>query len=122
MGEVIYGDIKQYIDELAQSLGVAAEHVYEILVRQQISDGIITIIATSLVWAALATAFYKAVKRDDFYEGKVTVTFIIGVASGVGIFFALIIGSFESIAAVKQLINPEYYAIREIMDVIKGGK
>lgn len=122
MGEVIYGDIKQYIDELAQSLGVAAEHVYELLVRQQISDGIVTIIATTLIWVVLATAFYKAVKRDDFYESKVTVTFIIGVASGVGIFFALIIGSFESIAAVKQLINPEYYAIREIMDVIKGGK
>ena len=122
MSEIIYGDIKQYIDELAQSLGVAADHVYGLLVKQQIADGIVTIIAFIATGAVLVTVFYIAVKREDFRKSELTVTWFIGIASGMILFVTLLAGAVEITGAVKQLINPEYYAIKEIMDVFKGGE
>lgn len=122
MGEVIYGDIKQYIEEMANSLGVAAEHVYELLVRQQVISGVITIAAFVLAWAifgAICTATTRKSETDKY--GEVNGYAVISLLSGVVLVISLIFGFIEIAGAVKQLVNPEYYAIREIMDVFKGG-
>lgn len=137
MGEVIYGDIKQYIEELANSLGVAAEHVYELLVRQQVISGIVGITVGGLILiAGLAIIFFTIVAmiKAEWVGGTYSKTPSNKYASylelGDGFVFqlvvalsivAVIICTFVVSGSIMQLINPEYYAIREIMDVFKGG-
>lgn len=144
MGEIIYGDIKQYIDELAQSLGVAAEYVYELLVKQQVISGIVwtsvsvIMIALSLsvilfLITALRKAEWESVKGVGFFSDSIKeptngYAKIIAIGDGALVLVVSILATFFLIVSIiavlengMQIFNPEYYAIREIMDVFKGG-
>ena len=50
--EVVYQDVKAVLKDLGEALAVGAEHVYGVLVRQQI--------VTSIVWAAINTLIILA--------------------------------------------------------------
>lgn len=125
MGEMIYGDIKHYIEELAQSLRVAAEHVYGLLVRQQVISGIVTVVSILLAGVVLVAVFSKLLKRQkevseegyDTTEHEFAIVFL-GIVLAVVIVVSIIIVP----SSVNQIFNPEYYAIKEIMDVFKGGR
>lgn len=119
MKEKIYGKATEYIESLASSLGVAAEHVYGILVRQQIAEGITTLIIFGVIYAVLGTIVGIAVKKSDFrYDFISNYVVILG---SVVLVIVSAFAIFELRGAIMQLINPEYYAIKEIMDVIKGA-
>jgi hypothetical protein len=115
----IYDKATEYIDSIAQSLGVAAEHVYGILVRQQIADGVTTLIIFGVLLAVFGTVVGVSLKKANWSEDDVYC--YVALFGGIALAFIFVIGCFESAGAIKQLINPEYYAIKEIMDVIKGA-
>ncbi|MBR8661185.1 hypothetical protein [Brevibacillus sp. NL20B1] len=114
--------ITQYLEQMAAKLGVAAEHVYGVLVRQQVAEGIaFTIGAVIAVFVLFRLGRwiyrnYEANKGDYMSDwGMILLFFLIfGGGGGVG---AMVVG----LIGVMQIINPEYYAIREIMDVIGGA-
>lgn len=114
-----------FIDELAKQLGVAAEHVYEILVRQQYVDGIgmlvksgIWIVLFLVVWIAMTKLFYKKWDRieDDAQFGIGMLSLVLGIVTVIMTF--IIIG--DVTLGIKKLLNPEYYALEDIMQFIQG--
>lgn len=118
----IYEQATAYIESMAKSLGVAAEHVYGILVKQQVAEGIATIALMPLALIILSVILTKLVKALKKYDGwdnthimipTVLVACVLGVASIVAL--VMIPGG------LMKIMNPEYYAIQEIMDVIKGA-
>ena len=144
MGEVIYGDIKQYIEEMANSLGVAAEHVYELLVRQQIISGVVQLVVGLLLLILLITAvrwtiniftkakytevegsYYTRQEPNNVWGRLKESNFVddghIWLISVFVWIVLLIIVCILIPSAILQIVNPEYYAIREILDVFKGG-
>jgi hypothetical protein len=123
MNEKVFAKVTQYIDALAAKLGVAAEHVYGVLVRQQVAEGIVDIVVGTLILAVLIFASMVLIKKvelprivDEFdLLGYVFVAaislLIIGLPGGYAVS--------EISDGIKHVINPEYYAIREILNAIK---
>ncbi|MFF2413499.1 hypothetical protein [Bacillus safensis] len=114
-----------YIDKLAAKLGVAAEHVYGVLVKQAMANGITDVIIGLVVTTILIAVFSagkKAFVKSNISSGMDILdwsmfTAVVGIAVVVGFGFGL---SFLT-DGIKAVINPEYYAIKEILDTI-GGK
>lgn len=115
----------EYIDKLAAKLGVAAEHVYEVLVKQAIANGVANVLIGALV---IAAAILLSAYTVRFVKKRLKTHGMDGVDLFVLIIFCLVFivlpvfGGIASVAdGITALVNPEYYAIKEILDTI-GGK
>lgn len=123
----------EYIDAIAANLGVAAEHVYGALLKQAMVSGlrsvvyIIICLAVSYAIIKVLKRVYSDVKEDE--EGLFVDSY--GVTLG-GVFalifggIALVIMFFVIMADISNastaLLNPEYWALKEILDTIKGAE
>lgn len=121
----IYEDVKGALSQLGGALKVGAEHVYMVLVKQQIVNSATNIIVYifflglggALILAGRRVqinAYRKGERADDdllawLYIPGITIT-IIGV-----VYFLWTIQS-----TVTGVVNPEYGAIEKIMDIIQG--
>ena len=112
------GKISAVITSLAESLKVSAEHVYRVLVRQQIAEGA-SVILLLVFWIFLARSFWKNFVKANFKDREgdrfATVSIILGIASAV---LGIILIFFVPDAVIK-LINPEYGAIKEIFELVQ---
>ncbi len=113
---IIYKDIKATISALGESLKVPAEHVYEVMVKQQIVYSVAYSILVIILFA-LTFIFFKISKSDyaedmDFEGFFAFCSIIAGVVGALTLIFV-----FEDI--VTGFINPEYGAIKDILDFIK---
>jgi drug/metabolite transporter (DMT)-like permease len=119
MPDKIYSDISGAIAILAQKLGVAAEHVYTVLIRQQFAEGIyaIIIIAVAVLGLLLAVIIFKlCFKHGD--KGEEGIAIFLGcTAACIGATALFVILS--STGNVLKVVNPEYYAIQEIIKMVK---
>ena len=123
----------EYIDAIAANLGVAAEHVYGALLKQAMVSGlrsvvyIIICLAVSYAIIKVLKRVYSDVKEDE--EGLFVDSY--GVTLG-GVFalifggIALVIMFFVIMADISNastaLLNPEYWALKETLDTIKGAE
>jgi H+/Cl- antiporter ClcA len=129
----IYGDIKDGISAIASGLKVGAEHVYVILIKQQIVasiTGLLSIIVCIIIIYFLfkyaQKLYIKGVERasqttygswDDNASGaSAIILYISGGLLLIGT-FVFTMTSIEDI--VTGFVNPEYGAINEIIDFVK---
>lgn len=137
MNEEIYTDIVTRLDALGEKLGVASGQVWEILVRQQYAEamteaawGVFFFGMVGLTWylsvlflrwgkAEAARIEYEK-ERHQYYhrEGDEQANTIGWVIRVVGCGFFLLVSLSWFTSAVKMLINPEYYALKEILRVV----
>lgn len=120
----VYEDVKSGLTGLASALKVGAEHVYGILVKQQI--------VTSCVWLTVFLIgflsiinWFKAYKsnevwyNDEDYSEHITGLGIIRVIQIVISLILLITSIMQIDVIFTGFINPEYAAIKEIMQWVK---
>lgn len=132
----VYSDVKAGISGLAQSLKVPATHVYEILVRQQVTYSIINIctVLVLFIFCLLAGRYAKITYKghlvlykqrtqrddadiEDTPKGIIAVVLtIISVALGIA---GLIVLCVTMQQTVIGFTNPEYGAIKEIISFVK---
>jgi len=100
------------INTLATALKVPAEHVYSVLVRQQVVNGIVSLVAV-IVSCSLFIFFLYASEKEHIEDAsfKNIACLIFGVFGFIALFVFFIAG-------LPSLCNPEYGAIREIMFVL----
>jgi len=118
--KMIYSDIKDGISGIASALKVGAEHVYEVLVKQQRVDAIIyltidmflLLLAIICIW--IGFIFDK--RRGDVAEFIATSCFVVGVIMFVLLIIVVIINTSPIITG---FINPEYGAIKEIINWVR---
>lgn len=117
-------DFGSVIDELAKQMGVAAEHIYEVIVRQQYVEGISGLIGSGLFFIfaiILMIVSLKSRKRllnEGYADGSDMIAFRwIGIVIS---FIIVIVVLFTTIAYLKMLLNPEFYALKDIMELIRG--
>ena len=106
-------EILDRLDLLGAKLGVTGAHAYEVLVRQEHIDAWSLTVLAVLLWVVSGYCFnlgrrYATMEERD----QRMVSFIV---SG----FLLIIGTLVAFHAAGRLLNPEYYAIQEIMEALR---
>ena len=123
----------EYIDAIAANLGVAAEHVYGALLKQAMVSGLRSVVYI-IVCLAVGYAIIKVFKRiySDVKEGEDSI-FVDSFGISLGGVFAIIIGGVAIIIlffaimadignATTALLNPEYWALKELLNTIKGAE
>lgn len=126
----IYSDMKQGIAGVATALKIGAEHVYKVLVMQQVVYAICYLLCFifGLILFAFAYKQYNVYDKkwnefrkagggryDDFFH--ISVVFCIaGLLLGV-IFF--VVGCVNIGNIVSGFVNPEYGAIQDIINFVK---
>ena len=143
MVDKVFEQVTEYIDALSNKLGVATEQVIEVMIRQQYISGIVGVIlgtAFLIITAAIIRYTIKVYDegeterrvKEGYYSltepvgvnrmGKIKAELEQGWIIAVIALFAVcgIIGVVEFVVGIKTLLNPEYYVIKEILDVFKG--
>ena len=140
-----------FIEDLATRLGVAVEYLWTVLVKQQFAEGVtslaITLINLIVVFIVLRFApklTMKAVnqkeklaadrqKNGTGYHGSYSVTsetedffgvmrFVIPILSTIFVMILLKVTTTAVTTGIQQLINPDYFALKEILDAIAAGQ
>lgn len=112
----MYRDAKAGIDKLVRNLEGPAKQVYNMYVYQQRIEAI-TYIVSSFFFLIISIGLYKFMsKKADFslryidgYQIATVVSMIVAVLSAICILFA----------DFSQLLNPEYHAIKDIIETFK---
>jgi len=123
----VYGDVRAGIVGMAKALKIGAEHVYYVLIRQQLAKSImwlvmwiVTIILLRMAWKTSNVKNWKNTKKDDedFPSPK----------NGYAVLnaFFWVIGSICLIVCVCYIptmiygfVNPEYGAMKDIVNFVK---
>jgi hypothetical protein len=119
--KMIYNDVKSNIAGLASALKVGAEHVYLVLVKQQIVYSIVWLILTILS-VFILKYIIKITKWA--YETKVINLNNEGITLGlvfgwIGSIVYLLIVIFHLDTMITGFVNPEYGAIMDIVNFVK---
>lgn len=130
MNNEITTKVFEYIDALALNLGVASEHVYTLLVKQQMIGGISGIIfaflyvivgylAVKKISEATLSTEVKAKSGGWFSDTTIGEDLTIFARRALWVVYGIvvIIALFTLPYDLMRLINPEYYAIKEILNV-----
>lgn len=121
----MWGDVKQGLVVLASNLKVGTEHVYYVLVKQQIAKAI-TFLIVGLIGFWMLMSFMNKFKSDEewtersgnFLSGIGIIRLIQVISSAV----LLLIFIMHIDTVVTGFVNPEYGAIENIIDIVKSIK
>jgi hypothetical protein len=115
--KMIYSDIKSGLQGLALGLKVGVEHVYGILVKQQVVNSITWLIFTILCIICIIIYIYIInVAGKNSWDSENIGTFVI--LAGLGCIIFLIICLCHIDTMVMGFVNPEYGAIKEIINFV----
>ena len=119
----IYQDMKTGLQAMAESLKVGAEHVYRVMVMQQVVKAVHQL-ALGILGIILLILFYFSARGVDFDNRKDSINSIplLITAVGTGIIGCILFVNtlFQIDVIVMGLVNPEYGAILDIIGVVKG--
>ena len=99
---------------LAQQFGVGADHFYPIIVEQQVVSGWLWV-GISIPLLIIAT-FFIIVSFQQVKEGKDIFSSVTA-----GLIFYLVAGTTIAVN-IGSIINPEYYALHEVMNMLQNLK
>jgi len=118
----IYNDLKGGVAAIAQSLKIGAEHVFIVLVKQQVVNAIVYLVL-ALIGIILAFAAYRQwglikynAKGDSIAEVRPVVFSVIFCVLS---FILLIITIFNIDTIIMGFVNPEYGAIQDIIKFVR---
>jgi len=113
--ELLVSKVDTAVTTLSTKLGVASDHFYPILVKQQVIGGYISLgwAAISLVFAVLLTVIAVIQIKEDSADGD-AVAWSVFIA--VILYMSTMVQSYDGILSI---LNPEYYALQEITRLIK---
>lgn len=112
----VYNDVKDGIMALSDGLKVGSEHVYKILVKQQVVNAVMYSIMLLLSIISLSVLYYRLKTIDHEKDGhNIPITCFIGLFSSI-----LTLVSLSNLDIITTgFINPEYGAIEKILEIVK---
>jgi hypothetical protein len=119
----IYQDMKTGLQAMAESLKVGAEHVYKVMVMQQVVKAVHQL-SLGILSIILLILFYLSAREVDFdsYNDSISSVPLLLTATSTGVIGGVLFIStlFQIDVIVMGLVNPEYGAILDIIGVVKG--
>lgn len=122
--KAMYSDFKQGIVALASSLKVGAEHVYGVLVRQQVVYAIVYLVLSIIGFILILNWIkkYKDDKEEWVGNEEPTGLGVIRIIQIVVAFIMIFIGIVNIDLIMTGFINPEYGAIQDVIEMVKDVK
>lgn len=119
------------IKQMSQAMGVAAEHLYAVLVRQMFAEGVAGFVTDSLLTVALVVSIVTLVRwglwlyGNDSRRGSDFHDFGYPLLASIGggvlvVLLVCVVSSIET--SVLKMVNPEYYAIERVIDKVNPKK
>ncbi len=125
----VYNDVKSGLNGLGEALKVGSEHVYGVLIKQQYVLSITLLLSIFLAsicgiisykWARKLHNKFKEENKDSYYQSwndniwclHYTISIILLVGS-----LVLTLSTISTI--ITGFVNPEYSALKDIMNFIK---
>lgn len=112
----IYQEVKSAVIAIATGIGVGVEHVYVIIVKKYVVDGIselIKLIALLIVLTIGTVNLIKYVNKHTTMDWRIIIPASMVTAS------LLILSTIEFNEMLINLVNPEWNAIKYILDTAK---
>lgn len=115
----VYTDIKAGLSGLGSALKVGSEHVYEVLIKQQIVYGILysIIFLLGIILTSIGIRMFHKSKTSDWEAPTILILSILCFWVGGLTLLGIGIGHIDNITT--GFINPEYGAIKDILEFIK---
>lgn len=114
--------LDDYISVIAAKAGVAAEHFWPVLVKNQVIEGWSGIFLAVISVLALLTSIwlvYRNIDDDDRMDSKQTVGVVVGFITGIIFFVITCIRVSDVGENVAKINNPEYHAIQSLVRMVK---
>lgn len=112
----IYPDVKNAITEIARGLGVGAEYVWTVLVKQQVVLGITELIELLLILCLIIIGvvwLWKTIKKNE------SISWVVLPGAFLILFGSFMFGNVDLTTIIQGLINPDFGAINYVLDFIK---
>lgn len=113
--------LTQLLEQLALKLGTTVEYLWDVLIKQAFIAGMQAILAFVLVtifigiWYIIHRKFSNT--PNKYYNAYNEVPYVIPMAFTIVILIACwIIGLIEAIDSITNFINPEYWALQQILN------
>jgi hypothetical protein len=118
--KMVYEDARAGLIGLAKALKVGVEHVYVVLVRQQLVKSITGTVIIGLLILFIVIFLNNIKKIDESDKDSYQVKAIIfGLLSFVFLLYVLMSGTIPEV--VTGYVNPEYGAMESIFDFVKDN-
>jgi len=120
-----FGDkMDQYFQALADKAGVATDHFWPIFVKQQYIEGISLLVLLMIGFIACVLLFRMGINHVENFDSrnypKSTPKVLIGFIAGTILSAIVFIGfATEGSATIGKIINPEYYAVQSLVQMVK---
>jgi hypothetical protein len=103
------------IEQLAAKLGTTADHLWAVLVRQAGIEVWVSVVTIVILGAFSALWISTFSKWDDWIDDGMGAVVMAGTI--VSVVFLFIVGC-EITELPTLLLNPEYWALKEVLDVL----
>ena len=116
LAENLYPEVKSAVIAIAKAIGVAAEHLYSVLVKKYVVEGLVQLIPFLVGLALLIVGWIKLEKYIKTHDKIQWHILYPGLLAGAGIVFLCLV---DYNTMFMGLINPEFGAINYILDFTK---
>ena len=112
----VYNDVKGALVGLGSALKTSADHVYAVLIKQQLLNAIMWSVVGAIILVFLLVFRYNFKKADfDEFDRHGTLAMISGIISAILILFFMC----HLDTVIDGFFNPEYGALKDVMSFIK---
>jgi hypothetical protein len=121
----LYTDLKSGLVGIAGALKVGAEHVYEVLVKQQIVNSILYLLCGILAFAFILNFINKTKSDEEWFNDDTDFITGLGFIRLIQIiigFILLLVFLFHLDNILTGIINPEFGALEQIMDWVNKNQ
>ena len=122
----MYDKMGELLEKLAAKLGVTIDHLWVVLVKQvrnqMIAEiiGHIVLLVMTTIFAVFLKNHFKMVRHEDWDWEEHGPTMFCSIASGV-LLIVCWIGCFATLDSFLAMINnPEYIALKNVLDMISS--
>jgi len=118
--QVIVGlstEVLAKLDILAQKIGVTIEQLWPWLVRQQYVEAIYPAVLF-IMFSIVAIPAYRFLKKVT-WQPEITAEQLIGIVVGTVVGLGFVVSGVDFITEFSDIFNPEYWALKDLMGMIK---
>lgn len=119
MNEELQTKAAEMLDAMAAKMGVAVDHFWPVLVRQQVIEGVWFFASFFIAIVGCGSVGWYCIrqenKRNDPWGPIQSVYAVPGIIFTALAFVLLVPAIVEGVGALTQIVNPEYAALMDIL-------